>query len=69
MVSYLGWLKKEIEVDFGKRCADYNKDCIVCRAWEIFDSICEINNIPLVADSNITVEGDTNVRNMRKLSR
>ncbi len=31
-------LKNKIEKIYGPRCKDYNKDCIVCLAWAIYDT-------------------------------
>ena len=32
-------LKKWIMKNYGKRCPDYEKDCIVCKKWKLFDKL------------------------------
>jgi len=32
-------LKKWLEKNYGKRCLDYCKECIVCAKWRLFDEL------------------------------
>src|SRR3989338_3811792 len=36
---HLWWLETKIEKLFGEKCKDFDKTCIVCRAWEFYDDI------------------------------
>lgn len=31
------WLQKRIELVFGKRCEEKEKDCVLCEVWETYD--------------------------------
>lgn len=33
------WLEERIEKLFGKRCRDFEPDCALCQAWDIYDTI------------------------------
>ena len=33
------WLDEKIEKLFGKRCKDFEPECVVCQAWNIYDII------------------------------
>ncbi|MBN2517436.1 MAG: hypothetical protein JXB14_01185 [Candidatus Altiarchaeota archaeon] len=35
------WLEQKIEKLYGERCEEYEQDCIVCRVWNIYDTIFE----------------------------
>jgi hypothetical protein len=32
-------LKKWVTNNYGPRCPDYLKDCIVCQKWKLFDKL------------------------------
>lgn len=32
-------LRDWIEINYGERCPDFEKDCIVCKAWKMFDEL------------------------------
>ena len=40
------WMKRQNKIienwfirNYGKKCPDYDKDCIVCKQWKLFDKI------------------------------
>ena len=38
---HFGWLHKVITESFGKRCPDFDKDCVVCQMWQLYDDLRE----------------------------
>lgn len=42
--EYHGWLEDTIERLYGKRCPDYDKDCALCQAWSVYDTIIQDSN-------------------------
>mgnify|MGYP001612764416 CR=1 FL=1 len=32
-------LEKWMIKNYGRRCPDYEKDCIVCKKWKLFDKL------------------------------
>lgn len=34
-------LEKAIAKNYGKRCPDYEPDCVVCKMWKAFETIKE----------------------------
>jgi len=32
-------LEKWIIKNYGKRCPDYEKECVVCKKWKLFDKL------------------------------
>lgn len=32
-------LKKWLIKNYGKRCSDYEKECVVCNKWKLFDKL------------------------------
>ncbi len=43
-MNNLNWLKKKIQKLYGKRCGDFESECIVCDAWLIYDDIKDDEN-------------------------
>ncbi|MFH0714288.1 MAG: hypothetical protein V1847_00880 [Candidatus Diapherotrites archaeon] len=39
---HFSWLKRRIARDFGRKCPDYEETCIVCRAWEVYGLLREV---------------------------
>ena len=40
---YESWLEEIIEKLYGKKCPGYEKDCVCCQAWNIYETIIDSN--------------------------
>lgn len=43
--SSLGHLEGSIRTHFGERCADYDRDCVVCQAWNAWDTLAKLYEV------------------------
>ena len=39
IADFAKWLEKEGEKNWGKKCKDYELDCILCRFWRVFADV------------------------------